>query len=1026
MAEPFFISYSSVDGKDFSLKLADELEAGPPQIAVWLDKRKLQPGDDWDSQIDKALKTCKGLLLVMTEDSVDEHSICKNEWVQALRYKKSVIPLRFAKNAQLPFRLSSRHFIDFTPSFDTGIAKLRSHFTWLDSPEGQLRAFEYRLEEAQRDLRRARPEEEARIREEIVDLKHQIEQQQELIANPQEAEKRVEQSIKQGLERERQPEKPVSGQKHSKFINPPPLVSPAWFQNRHNETRSIGEFLKDEALRLMTIVGRGGIGKSAMVCRLLRSLEGGQFPDGGGALSVEGIVYLSDTLASNRVNVPDLYISLMELIPAEAKKSLDVLYKNPQTSPRQLVQALAASFATGRNVVVLLDNFEDEVEAETGRIKDPELHQALCALLELPPHGLKVIITTRVAPQDLMLVQPGLQQRMNLDEGLKSEDAEKMLRDMDKNGTVGLKNASQELLWQAQERTRGFPRALEYLFGILAADRDTSLQEIIQDTGRVLPEKVVDVLVGEAFSRLDPTAQRIMQALAIYRYPAPPAAVDYLLQPYVVGINSSPVLGRLVNMQFIRREAGRYYLHQIDQDYALSRIPEGEPIDRESASPPFSHFTLQHRAAEWFKLARKPREHWKTLDDLSAQLAEFELRYAGEDFNTAADVLLEIDFDYLRLWGHYQLSANLYERLQGKISDPHSKMESANSLGIAYYRMGHYQQAILCYEEALRLAREQHNRSSEGTYLGNLGNCYGDLGQAEKAIEYYNQTLAITRQTGDRANEAVCLAGLAATYAELGQNSKAIGHYNAALAIDREINKRDNEATSLVNLGERYAELGQTIDAMQHLQNALEIAKKIGFRAIEAAAISCIGDTYRDQGNLEDAVQQYEGAIKIADEIRYNQSQNTARLGLALTFLYQGELPAALEMAEAARKHDFPLNNHAVSAIVGVVILIQGDHYKAQQAFDTALHQAGELLAKSQQNYYALGTKGLAHCGLALCESKEEHISAATEAYKAAREITSAAGIVANTLRLFDTLARADKNSILTSVRAYAAGEKVE
>ena len=49
----------------------------------------------------------------------------------------------------------------------------------------------------------------------------------------------------------------------------------------------------------------------------------------------------------------------------------------------------------------------------------------------------------------------------------------------------------------------------------------------------MLPDNVVKEVVGEAFSRLDPTAQRLMQALAIYRRPVTPAAVDYLLQPFL-------------------------------------------------------------------------------------------------------------------------------------------------------------------------------------------------------------------------------------------------------------------------------------------------------------------------------------------------------------------------------------------------------------------------------------------------------------------------------------------------------------
>ena len=106
---------------------------------------------------------------------------------------------------------------------------------------------------------------------------------------------------------------------------------------------------------------------------------------------------------------------------------------------------------------------------------------------------------------------------------------------MDADGKVGLRDAPKASLTQARERTREYPRALEHLFGILSADRNTSLQEILDNTRQLLPEKVVAVLVGEAFSPLDLTAQRVMHALAIYRYPVPSVAVDYVLQPYVPG-----------------------------------------------------------------------------------------------------------------------------------------------------------------------------------------------------------------------------------------------------------------------------------------------------------------------------------------------------------------------------------------------------------------------------------------------------------------------------------------------------------
>ena len=87
-------------------------------------------------------------------------------------------------------------------------------------------------------------------------------------------------------------------------------------------------------------------------------------------------------------------------------------------------------------------------------------------------------------------------------------------------------------------------------------------------------------MAGEAFERLDPLGQQVMQALAIYAAPVPPVAVDYLLQPFQPAIDSSPVLSRLVNMHFARRDASRYYLHQVDRDYTVGGIPPGSATTR--------------------------------------------------------------------------------------------------------------------------------------------------------------------------------------------------------------------------------------------------------------------------------------------------------------------------------------------------------------------------------------------------------------------------------------------------------------
>jgi hypothetical protein len=175
MSEPFyFICYSRRDGEDVVLTLADQLAAGPPSIRVWLDRRDLQPGIDWDEQLVAALRGCAGILYVMTRDSVRPNSECKREWTRGLKYNKPVIPLLFDKEAELPFRLEPRQYIDFTHAFGAGLARLREHIRWRATPEGVLHTLRERLEDAHRELARGEEADKARIQEEIAELSRQI------------------------------------------------------------------------------------------------------------------------------------------------------------------------------------------------------------------------------------------------------------------------------------------------------------------------------------------------------------------------------------------------------------------------------------------------------------------------------------------------------------------------------------------------------------------------------------------------------------------------------------------------------------------------------------------------------------------------------------------------------------------------------------------------------------------------------------------------------------------------------------
>ncbi len=197
----------------------------------------------------------------------------------------------------------------------------------------------------------------------------------------------------------------------------------------------------------------------------------------------------------------------------------------------------------------------------------------------------------------------------------------------------------------------------------------------------------------------------------------------------------------------------------MDRDYARARYSHlAIPVTPPTA---FTLSGLQAHAADYYAQIRTPRESWRTLDDIRPQLAEFELRCHTGDYDTAANVLDDIDFDYLQLWGHYRTLVDLHAQIHERITDPQLNFGHLGNLGNCYFGLGEYRRAIDLHDQALVISREIGDRQCEGAALGGLGRCYAILGEYRRAIDLHDQALVISREIGDRRGEGADLAGLA-------------------------------------------------------------------------------------------------------------------------------------------------------------------------------------------------------------------------------------------------------------------------
>ena len=336
------------------------------------------------------------------------------------------------------------------------------------------------------------------------------------------------------------------------------------------------------------------------------------------------------------------------------------------------------------------------------------------------------------------------------------------------------------------------------------------------------------------------------------------------------------------------------------------------------------------------------------------------------------------------------------------------------------YRMGRYQEAIACYEQALALARGRADHYGTSVWLGNLGNCYSDLGEFRRAIDLFEQSLAIAREHGYRQGEAHNLMRLN-DHGELGDLRRAVDYVGQGLAIAREIGDRPNEGIALINLGIRYVQLGEVRRAVEVSEQALDNAHELGDRLVESGALINLGDCDASRGRWGQAIRRYDEAAQIADEMGVVALQCGGRCKLAKARLFQGDLPGAREAAEAATSYDSPTNNASARVILGVVLLRQGSSEPARLALAEGVARADAQLEHTSDNFGALDVKTVALCGLALLGDAGQ-LPAAIAAAQAARAINSDTGVVSEALRWLDALAVVDHAGILAPVRRTSEG----
>ncbi|MCP4260800.1 MAG: ATP-binding protein [Planctomycetes bacterium] len=610
-------------------------------------------------------------------------------------------------------------------------------------------------------------------------------------------------------------------QKRRRVVGQRPIDVANYFRNRQREQEEIGRLLAAPSTRLVSVVGRGGMGKTALASKVLSDLERNRWPHTDGEIPVDGIVYLSTRTAG--ISLERLFIYCARMLGGKQEEALIAVWTNPKITTGDKVSLLLETLSQGL-YVILMDNIEDLLD-DDGQIIDEDL-QIFFEKCFVTLHNARLLVTSRIRLAFRHEVMR-FDYQVPLLEGLPTEDGVALLRELDPNGIHGLREASDKKLIKVIELVHGVPRAIEVFAGILANDPFANLDEVLQQFyGR---DDVVQDLIEEGYKRLDNNACRVMEALSVFGCPVPVLAVDYLLEPFVPALDVPAIARRLTRTHFvsINRGSKTLSLHPIDRDYAYSQLPEEGDYNKKA---------LERRAAKYYAQCRAPKEAWQTIDDLEPQLAEFEHLVKGEDYDAAAPLMNEIDAEYLSLWGYAQRVSNMRKKLLDKITDRELEISNLCKLGGAHLQLGQYKEAINYFKQALEIAREIGNKNEGIRSLVQLGHSHENLGEHEYAIECQQQALALARKIGDQQAEWQALDKLGVIYRNKGLPDKTIQYCQNALVITQQIGNRQGEGSVMENLGIAYRNMKHFDKAHDHLQLALKIAQEVVNRKAEARA----------------------------------------------------------------------------------------------------------------------------------------------------------------------------------------------
>jgi predicted ATPase/transcriptional regulator with XRE-family HTH domain len=583
---------------------------------------------------------------------------------------------------------------------------------------------------------------------------------------------------------------------------------------REQDLEAVATFLGQPVVRLLTLTGTGGVGKTRLSIEAVREAAG-FFADGAAFVAL--------------APVGDAGL----VVPTVAR-SLGLT----EAGGRSPMEALRA-YLSGKRFLLVLDNFEHVLEAA------PEV----VGLVESCP-GLTVLVTSRASlrvrgeqeyPVAPLALPPSA--RAPAAEEVACSSSGRLFAERARSASPAFEITKENAAAVASicRRLDGLPLALELVAAKVRflgpATLLSRLDRALEAGGaRDLPERqrTMRGTLDWSYDLLHDPEKRLFRRLSVF-------AGGFTLEAAeaVGGEDEEPgdklmLLGNLIEQSLVLAESEeegdeiRYRMLEPVRQYAQEKLEEGGEAEK----------TKRRHARYFLALAEeaepriKGREQVEWLDLLEAE---------NDNLRAATSWSLEA--------GEVQTAARLggalamYWVMRARQSEGRRLMERAHArsaeapagvrarviwaLSVCIYGSGDERLMTLC-EEGVALSREAGDAGAEAYALGMMGFAAVELGDLDRAARVLEIALAMDRERGDAWGAAHVLIHLAVVARGRDEHPRAAGFAEEALALARQTGDRFAAEGALQLLAQMAWASDEREHAAGRWREALETASEVG------------------------------------------------------------------------------------------------------------------------------------------------------------------------------------------------------